>query len=145
MTALALLSLAKRLWPLAAIVGVALALWAYGSHRYHQGVLAERATWQALATKATSDAVALARARQDNADLSAALATERAAGVATIAAASRPNVRNYYATNPTAARVCLDDSRVLDIAKGDAALIAAARATGDRPAAVRDTAAVVGR
>lgn len=46
MPILSAIAIARRWWPIAAVLTVVLALWAYGRHREGQGVAKERAAWQ---------------------------------------------------------------------------------------------------
>ena len=132
MSALAILSLVKRFWPYAVgalvVIALAFAVIRYGNSREREGAEGERVKWQAEAAKQAAIAVTLAQERQAETDRADDLGAQNGKLVDALAEAKRPEVRTYYAQNPSRNVACLGADRLRDIAQSDAAAYAAAKA-----------------
>ena len=133
MSALAIWQLVRRFWPYAVgalvVIAAVLAVRHYGKVQYNAGVDALAAKWAASEAKAAAAAARLAQERQNAVDRADDLGAQNNRLVEALADAKRPEVRTYYAQNPSRNVACLGADRLRDIAKSDAAAYEAARAT----------------
>jgi hypothetical protein len=116
-------ALFKRLWPVAAVVGVALAIWVYGNSRAHDAKMAERAEWHKELAKARVMAVEKALQQQAAVDAANSAASAAQARLDALAGQEKGHRHAYYVNRPVVR--CLDPERLRAIKEGDAAAAAA--------------------
>ena len=129
MTAMLLL---RRFWPVLAVIGIAISLWAWGNARFDAGVAKERAKWQEVVARERAIAAteALARAAAVNAAHDAD--TQRNAALERLLAPINDKVNNY-AKSPNGRAVCPShDGRLLAQQAIDAANASIAASPGAR-------------
>lgn len=117
------IGLAKRLCPVFAVIGVGLAIWAYGNSRAHDAKMAERREWHVELAKARAVAAEKALEQQaavDAANIAASAAQDR---LDALAAQEKGPRHAYYRDRPVVR--CLDPERLRAIKEGDAAATAA--------------------
>ena len=129
MSALALLSLARRFWPYLAgallIVALAFAVIRYGNNREREGAEGERVKWQAEAAKQAAIALTLAQERQSAVDAAEVAKAERDRVYALKTAPIKVEVQSY-AKSPAAIVRCVD---AVGVSIGSKAIAAANAAT----------------
>jgi uncharacterized membrane protein affecting hemolysin expression len=120
------LLLLRRFWPALAALAIIAALWGWGQHRFNAGRDAERAEWEAEASRLRT--IAAQEAAQRAAAVTAAndAATRSQASLDALAAQSRNDHATYYRNRPVVR--CLSDDRVRAIKEADRAASVAASA-----------------
>lgn len=115
-----------RLWPLAALIAVVLALWGWGEHREKQGRNAERIEWEAEAARLREVAFNEAQKRQEAATSADTAARASEALIEALATQTRTEADAYYHSRPSVQ--CLAPERLRAIADADRKALAAASA-----------------
>ena len=142
MSALTLISLARRFWPYLAgalvIAALVFAVIRYGNNREREGAEGERVKWQAEAAKQAAIALTLAQERQSAVDRAETAEASAQRSVELLAVKGRDTVKEYYRANPADNRDCISPDRLRAIAASDTATYAAASATGKRADTMRN-------
>ena len=123
MTALAIWTLAKRLWPVFAALAVLLAVWGYGNHRAHSAKMTERAEWHVELDKAKARAAIIAARQQAAVNAANTAASAAQTRLDALAGQSKETARVYYKSRPVVR--CLDPERLRAISESDRAATAA--------------------
>lgn len=126
MSMLAILTIARRFWPILAALAILAALWGWGNSRYQAGVTAERAAWEAEATRLRAIAAEQALARLSAVTAANDAATRSQAALDALAANERTSHESYY--RGRAVVQCISPERLLAIKEADRAASAAAAA-----------------
>jgi hypothetical protein len=119
-------ALAKRLWPVLAVVAIGLAIWAYGNSRAHDAKMTERAEWHAELNKARVAAAAKALEQQAAVEAANTARDAAQASLDALASKSKETIDAYYRNRP--AVVCLSPERLRAIKAADKAATAAVAA-----------------
>lgn len=120
------IALFKRLWPVLAVVAVALALWAWGNSRYDAGVQIERGKWEAVVRRQALQAAQDAASREAAVNAANTARDAAQASLDALASQSKETAHAYYRNRP--AVVCLSAERLRAIAEADKAATAAVAA-----------------
>ena len=120
MPILSAIAIARRFWPICAVIGAALALWACYSWAHDRGVMAERATWQAARAE-------LLHLRTERANAAGQVLAKQSAAVPQTAVKEVTRVETHWRDRPV--RECFDDDLVRSLEEARAAVRRSATAS----------------